>query len=204
MPVPTYDPNHTAEALGLLTDIFKNKPNISGLISSIVPSVQDLEDAINSYLTNILLANAQGVTLDTYGAIVGITRGLYTDAQFRTAISLQIRVLRSEGLAEDVIQVAILASQLQGGSAPQYTEFYPASFLLEIFDITDPGDFALFIGKTRQAGTSGILHYTTWPTTSTSNLVLTSHFGGVTPQGTLDSFFGGVSTRGLLAASATV
>ncbi len=155
--IPSADSKHTEEALALLTDMFKDKPVIAGIIRSIADEIQRLEDSTWQLINGLMLANAVGDVLDKYGSIVLVPRTGMTDSEYKIAILLKIRVLRSQGLAEDVIQSTsiVLASFV-------YAEYAPAGWTVTSFDVSHADILLRLLGKAKAAGTRGNFIFTSW------------------------------------------
>lgn len=131
---PTKDEAHSAEAAGLLISQYKSAPNVGALVKILASEVQTLEDSIWTVLDNMTL-DAQPLPfdplrgwdiLDKIGAIVGQPRNGESDVNYLAAIKLKIRVNRSDGLAEDLIQITHLLF-----ATPTYREYYPASWEID-------------------------------------------------------------------------
>lgn len=200
MAYPTVDNKHTAEALALFTEHYRNKINITGIMKALTPSIQELEgvfwDIINKFQ---LVNNPTGDQLNALGRLVGAPRGSLNDADYLAAVRLQIRVNRSQGLSEDVIQVATLA--LAGNGLPQYLDMPIAQFLVECNNLPSPNVVAKQLSQCRSLGTRGVLHYTVWPDgTGNGDLGLSSEYAAAF-GGLLDSRYGGAQ-GGTLVASA--
>ena len=117
MSIPTRITDHVDAALARLISQFRSpKPVLHGMIRSYVDQLQGLEDVLWDVLNHRLLdpapgesVGAEGVQLDILGKIVGQPRLGLSDAAYRTAIKLRIRVNRSRGSSEDLIQILRLA-----------------------------------------------------------------------------------------------
>lgn len=195
MPVPVYDPNVVAEGLALLTSHFSSQPNITGILGALLRQVQKLEDSVNDYLFKVQLANhpiAGGPwdILDKIGKIVGEPRAGRSDADYVPAIKIRIRTNRSNGLAEDIIQIALLLA-----TTPVYQPWPFESFTLTTFGVTTSVANALieFLGEARSAESEGQLRYTCW-TTSNPLFVLGDSTGSIARGQLNDSVAHGFST----------
>lgn len=133
MTIPVYIPDHVAKGLALLTEQFKGKPNIEGLLKSWLAQFQSLEDVYQQIVSSRSLQGV-GVQLDILGSLVGERRLGRTDDSYKLAISVRILVNGSDGSNEDLqnILLAILATQ---GIAPEnaknyltFEEYFPARF----------------------------------------------------------------------------
>jgi len=226
MAYPTLDTNHVAEATALLTDHYRTKVVIPKLLQCYMNRLQELEGVFWDIINKMLLANSPvGDQLNKLGNIVGAVRepGM-SDADYLQAVKIQIRVNRSQGLSEDVIQVATLA--LNGASIPLYVDVSasgpitiswvdPASFIfvrppkytinqgaafsLDCSNLQAPNNIARLLGDTRSVGTYGELHYTTWA--DGNDFEFGSVYSSAAGQGTFGSVYT-TSVGGLLAAGA--
>jgi len=189
--LPVQDTNVVAEAVALLTSRYASDPVTKGLVTALELRAQEIENVLFDVIFKIQLANqplAGGPwdVLDKIGAIVGIPRNGLDDASYLAAIRIKIRVNRSNGLAEDIIQIAAL---IVTGAA--YREWYPASWEIDAFDVTAAVALALvsYLGEADSAGTEGFVRYSTW---STGIVVFASNVGTVAnAAGFKDSVGGG-------------
>jgi hypothetical protein len=167
MPTPTQDANIVAEGKALLTSAWLPQPNVSGFLAQLLAEVQTLENAIFDFLFKIVLANhplAGGPwqILDQIGAIVGVPRNGLSDASYLPLIYLKVRVDRSQGLDEDIIQISQLIAP--AGQGDFYTNFPPAAWGLYAFGVTTAEAQALqiYLAQARSAGTRGTVYTVTW------------------------------------------
>jgi hypothetical protein len=165
VPIPDKDTAHVVEGVNLLTSRYKALTVTPGIIRALCERFQEIENDYWSFIGGVQLANhpmggGPWDVLDKIGAIVGIARNGLDDTHYLAAIKIKIRVNRSHGLAEDIIQIAALLV-----SGATYVEYYPASFEVDIYNITADVAFALirYLGAARSAGTQGLLRYTLWP-----------------------------------------
>lgn len=180
MPVPTQDTNHVAEGQALLTSHYKNAAVVDGILKALLLRLQAKENDLYALLDDIQLSNhplAGGPwqILDQLGAIVGVKRLGRSDADYLAAIKVKIRINRSHGLAEDIIQITALVI-----AGAIYREWYPAAFEVEGDDISASVANALitYLGEARSTGTAGYLRFSTW-TSPTGVLVRGSTIGTV-------------------------
>jgi hypothetical protein len=200
MPVPVVDNAHVAEGVGLLTSRYKNAAVVKGITTALMLRFQEAEAQLWSLINGVQLSNhpmAGGPwsILDQLASLVGVPGGRkgLSDADLVTAIRLQIKVNRSHGLAEDVIQVLKLAT----GNSQLYLDAPPAGFIVSVLDISDAfaAILASIVTQVRSAGTSGTLIYTTW--SPGNDLILDSTTGHIPAASHLGSTTDG--TGGLLA-----
>lgn len=161
---PSKDNAHETTAISLLTDHYRTKFVIPGLVRAFARQVQVAEDAIWGVIESFYLANDPvGNQLDALGSIVGVARQGANDKDYLALVRLQIRVNRSQGLAEDIIQVMTLTD----GVPPKYHEDFQnpwsGMFIVETWDMSSPAFVAKQIKRCRTAGVYGELRYSTWP-----------------------------------------
>lgn len=97
--------DHVELGLSRLIEQYKEQPNITKLLEIILVQIQELEDAAWSVLVDRLLENATGKSLVTLGRIVGQPYRGNSDEEYKLFIKARIRVNRSNGHADDVIEV---------------------------------------------------------------------------------------------------
>jgi hypothetical protein len=185
MAYPTVDNNHAAEAQALLTDHYRNQTVVPALLASFMPSVQALENTFWQIINSFLLANTPtGDQLNALGGIVGASRGSLDDADYFKKVLLQIRVNRSQGLSEDIIQVATI--YLNGQTPlPLYLDMPNASFLVEISNLPSPYVLQALLPAVRSVAIYGELRYSTWSEAEDQQFANDSEADGV---GTWDPY----------------
>lgn len=124
------------------------------ILTALLNRVQELEDASWALLTNMSVLLATGDLLDKLGKLVGEPRLGRSDADYRVAIKLQIRTLRSRGRATDIIDVSTIAAI---NSTPKYTEHFPAGWQVDIDNLPASAQVATKLGHAKAAGTYGVL-----------------------------------------------
>jgi hypothetical protein len=158
--IPVYITTYATDTQNLVTEVFKRSANILGILKSVGAEIQVLEDALNGYITTLpLTPTSVGDLLDKYGKIVAEPRNGRTDADYYPALILKMRVLRSAGAAEDIIQIGTLTKH----DVLTYVEVYPAGFILVLGNLQGPGATIGFIKKARLGGVLANIVYTTWP-----------------------------------------
>lgn len=159
---PSQDTSHVAESLGYLIEQFKNAPTLRGFVTAFGLSVQELENVFWSVINARLLnASTSGDALTKIGKIVGELRNGRTDAQLLPAVQLRIRVNRSQGLAEDIIQIAAL---LFGNGVSQYADAFPAAWTVTSLNVASAAAVVAAttaLGKASALGVRGLLVYST-------------------------------------------
>ncbi len=150
--IPERITSHEDAAAELLTDRFRGKLVIDGVVRALAKQKDGEESIIWDVLEGRTLDDAEGVWLDFLGKIAGELRRGRSDTDYRYAIRVRIRVNRSKGRAVDVIDVARLLS-----STATYLEYYPLAWEVEIYGTTNGGDFSVLLGQTKAITSYGVL-----------------------------------------------
>lgn len=149
--------DHAGKMLARLAEEFR-KPRISAIITGEAAQYQAIEDAYWQLLTEFGVDTATGHALDVLGRIVGEPRQGALDADYRLRVRARIRVNRSDGTIEDIIDVVrlLIGSVLLPSATIKLTEYYPAAFVLRITGLVISATQALiyssFIKQARGAG----------------------------------------------------
>lgn len=211
--VPTQQTDIVGAALKLYTSAFKNQPNLLAMTRANMAWAQPFVNACWQVINNRILPNLVAMVaanqptadqIDIIGGLVGEKRLGRTDSAYLPAVIIRIRVNRSQGLAEDVIQVANL---LFPGAA--YTEFPTMKFLIEAWGLADPNGFKRLIFDTKATASGGRVHYSTWPPLDIyghpHNFFPSSRYGGALVGTNLfASRYSTLPGAGLLVASVQV
>lgn len=159
--IPAPETEHEAKGLDLLIDQYRGKPVITGILKAYLQRIQRLEDDAWDVIFSKIQDNAYGVGLDQFGEIVGETRRGRADVDYLPAIRLKIRVNRSRGRTQDLVDVALLASVNDAGVV--YRETYPAGWELDLYDVPGIRYVVELLGKTKATSTAGQVIYTPGP-----------------------------------------
>lgn len=159
--LPSYKSDHAEDSLTFLTEVFKTKPVIEGILKSAVASIQTAENMIWDIINSRNLNTATGAQLDLLGELVGEPRkGRTEDEEYREAIRLRVRINRSQGRTSDILDIAKLAL---GDSGFTYSEPATATFVIKYYEAEQAKVLSLInaINDARPAGVYGQLWYTT-------------------------------------------
>ena len=110
--------DHSGKMLARLAEEFR-KPRISAILTGEAAQYQAIEDAFWQLLVERGVDTAVGNALDVLGRIVGEPRQGALDADYRLRVRARIRVNRSDGTIEDIIEVvrlligSVLARRMQ-------------------------------------------------------------------------------------------
>lgn len=195
--------DHAERGLAKLLEQFKGKPRIEALLRAYLNRVQELENAAWEVINYRLLENAEGVQQDIIGRIVGRGRNALSDTDYFYALKGQIRINRSSGRPEDLIDVTRLS--IPSGFVFSYGEFYPATVIISISGAVSFNISILFenLLRTKAGGVRLFLSYSeaapantfTFASGSTPELDTDQGFGDIN-----DALIGGVFS-GVLASS---
>ena len=168
--------DHEGKMLARLAEEFR-KPRISAIIRGEAAQYQAIEDAYWQLLTEFGVETAIGWALDVLGKIVGEPRQGALDADYRLRVRARIRVNRSDGTIEDIIEVVrlLIGSVLLPSATIKLTEYYPAAFVLRITGLVITATQALIYGSfIRQARGAGIGSGFGWQETADADAFVTA------------------------------
>ena len=135
---------------------------VQAILTAFANRLQEGEDLAWSVLLQLsdpTFATTVGDLLAKVGARVVEEPQGRSDADYQAAIRIRVRVNRSRGKAEDIVQIAMLASV---NSTPKYYELNDATCVFQV-DITNlPGaaQVARLLGQAKPVGVRGLLVYT--------------------------------------------
>lgn len=78
------------------------------LLKAWVSTLQGIENTLQDMLSQKNVDNAVGAQLDLLGKVVGQARGGRTDADYRRFIRAKVKVNKSNGIYDDILQVSVL------------------------------------------------------------------------------------------------
>lgn len=168
--------DHVGKMLARLAEEFR-KPRISAVLSGEGVQYQAIEDACWQLLTEFGVDTATGWALDVLGRIVGEPRQGALDADYRLRVRARIRVNRSDGTIEDVIEVVrlLIGSALLPSATIKLTEYYPAAFVLRITGlIITPTQALIYSSFIKQARGAGIGSGFGWQETADADAFVTA------------------------------
>ena len=172
----TRESDHVGKMLVRLGEEFR-KPRIQATLSAEAAQYQAIEDAYWQLLAEFGIETAVGWALDVLGRIVGEPRQGATDADYRLRVRARIRVNRSDGTIEDVIDVVrlLIGPVLLPSATIKLTEYYPAAFVLRITGLIISGSQALIYSSfIRQARGAGIGSGFGWQQTADGDAFVTA------------------------------
>jgi hypothetical protein len=152
IPVPITD--HKAESVALLTDAYRDKRAVKGLVLGASAGADAFEAAVWQCINARYLGNATGHALELLGRLVGQRRNGVNDDEFRNAIRIKIAVNNSRGTAEDLTNIVRL---LANGGFARYTEITAGVFRLEFESAAlSAAGFAAVLELLRAAKPAGV------------------------------------------------
>lgn len=130
----TYAPikitDHADQGVAKFLEQFKDKAALEAWARSYLNRIQELEDAIGEVILIRGIDDSEGVGLNAIGKIVGRPRLALIDADYRIALRAQIRINRSSGTPEDLLDVTGLS--IPAGQDFTLDEAYPATVIIEV------------------------------------------------------------------------
>lgn len=154
--------SHVGDGLDRLLTQYKGRPRLKGWASAYLRQVQVLEDAAYDVLIARMIDNAIGVQLDVIGRIVGEFRSGRVDTVYRRFLRARIRINRSQGNTQDVLDVLAIIT-----STPLFfTEYQPACLYIALSQIADE-DPVLLYSMLRDTKAGGVKLVFIVPTTNT-------------------------------------
>lgn len=197
---PTQNTQIVTQYLGKLTGWYATKPNIVGLTSAILASVQDLENVAWQVLNGVNLdpvTPPTGQNLDNLAAIVDLLREGRTDPQLWTAFKLQVQALCSRGRTEDILKLA------NAMTPSTILEFAIMSMILQSWTATATGldlqTFTELLAEAKDGGARLIWYYTTWA--DGNDFAMDSAYDSTQGEGGWGSVWDTGTAGGLLVAA---
>lgn len=99
------NPNHSEHGVLKFAAPFWGKPRWAALFVAIGRQIQEVEDALCAVIDSRALDNATGAQLALLGKLVGQADPGLGEAVFKNLIRVRIRINRSEGGRDDLIEV---------------------------------------------------------------------------------------------------
>lgn len=100
--------NLSDEAQELMLFQFNDSPKLKGLIRELVAPLQCVADNLEKLSDGAYIREASGATLDVLARLVGQQRKDMKDDSLRLWIKLRIMLNRSQGTAEDLLDILVL------------------------------------------------------------------------------------------------
>jgi hypothetical protein len=149
---------HVADGLRRLLTKEKDSVLFRGLVESYLRRIQEVEDTAWLVLDSRTL-EGEGAQLDALGRLLKQARGELGDSDYRLALRARIRILRSNGTAPDLQDVADLS--VPDGFSHDYEEAYPKTSLVSVIGAVDFAIAVLLrnLLRAKPAGTKLYLAY---------------------------------------------
>lgn len=191
--VPITD--YLQRGLDRLLEQYKGKPVLAAILESWLIQFQQIEDMLLAVKASRMVDTATGYSLAKIARKVRAPLG-DTDEQTRLRIKLEIRARRSNGRAEDLIEIIRIAQQaLDPDGSTGYEENYPAGVELRL-DVDDPAEIHAYAKRAKLGGVK--LRSLYLGDTSKPAFRFAAYGGGGSPvtSGGFSSTAGGVSDPG--------
>lgn len=144
---------HRADALKRLLQQYKGKPRLESLIDSTNIQVQEIEDALFGLRIRLDIDSVGGIPLDMIGEIVGIERGGFDDATYRSILKSKIGQNVSNGTPEDVITTFVA---ITGTEFVLYQDLFPGGIGLYSTVQIDPALIDLIYSLVEKTDPAGV------------------------------------------------
>lgn len=144
--------DHDQRILDRLLTQLKEKPVLAAFLGTYSKVLQELEDTFWDLKVKRTLDVAMAAQLDVIGHILKEPRGPLDDDDYRAVLRIKVRVLKSAGTAEQVMQIARL---VLGSTGFDYREWFPAAETVEVMS-TPVFELALLARFLRQAKSGGV------------------------------------------------
>lgn len=161
------DTAHVAEALALLLEQYKGKPDFEALLASYIEQVQLLEVPAHDLYAKRTLDDAVKAQLDDLGDVVRQIRTSSDDDVFRAWVIARIAINRSNGHAEEIINILRLVS----AATDDFTvrDLGNAAIAVDIFTGVSSAWADVLIDLARESKAGGVRIYLFWSTQPESN-----------------------------------
>jgi hypothetical protein len=154
----TLVPSHCAEGRSLLmSPQWQGKPRIAAMLCAWLERVQTAEAAAFDSLTLRDVETSEGIQLDRIGRVVLEGRRGRSDERYRDALRVRILANRSDGRAEDLIEiVSRLDRYSETAEIVDLREYFPAAIIVEGRReiLNDPREIVRFLRTAKGAGVS--------------------------------------------------
>lgn len=115
MPVPSQITDHTDATYDKLLGQFKDKPVIQAVLKTWTDKIQEVEDDLYDLMTKTLFLSAEGVNLQRYGSLLGITRPAgIADGAYRELLIAEILRRSSDGTPDRIRQILEATTGMTG------------------------------------------------------------------------------------------
>lgn len=201
--LPTLDLNHVAEGLAYLISQYQGKKNITAVLTACLNRIQDAENMLWDVIESQWLSTTAVPTGAPTQALLQLadlvkcpTSGL-SGAQLAFLLPIWRAARRSEGLAEDLIQ--ILATAFGKGNYA-YAEYYPAAYEAVVPNVPDPTLVAPLVSALAIARDPGVYAVVAWGNWPAATFAFASRYASGQGTGFKDTY-SGANAMGLLAAA---
>jgi hypothetical protein len=144
---------HLTDAIRRLLEQYKDKTNISGLLTALMVDVQPEEDAVYQLLDRLNIDLMGGVNLDRIGVIVGQPRENRDDPAYRIRLKARIIQNISQGEPETLIRLVAL---LMTSPLVEICEECNGGVIIMAQGMVDPSEIDSFYENIQIATAAGV------------------------------------------------
>lgn len=142
---------HVDDGLARLLSRWRGSPRMVTFVRIVLERVQHVENVLWDVYSKSGIDTAEGVQLDTLGAIVGEPRKGRQDTQYRTYVRARVLINRSKGKVFDTLAVARLI--VEPTATITYDPEYPAAYRVTVANTAVPvADISAILNEVRPAG----------------------------------------------------
>lgn len=186
-PTPAVLP-HIDAAVDRLAQQYRELPNITGLLTATCEQMQDADDTARTLSTMLDPDASVGAQLDKLGGVIGEARQGFDDGSYAQHIKARIFLNRSSGTIPELLTMFNFI--LGDGYPLVLTEYFPASFLLNVDGALDPTTAAYLLSFLRAGKPAGVRAFLEWSSVSPTETFTFLDGGGA---GFDDGIFASVS-----------
>jgi hypothetical protein len=160
--VATKQTAHASAAIARVVSQLREKPKFDAFVRAFAAEVQAIEDALFTVIDGYKIdESSPTAALDRLGEILGQARNGATNAVYVTYLRARVRVNRSLGRAEDVLNLFRVLLPTTAVSAFVVTDYYPSAFTVTLNNIVttaaNAAIYASFLAGARSAGVNAQL-----------------------------------------------
>ena len=119
----TYISDHITRQKEKIISQLKDQPNFEALLTVLLEPLQDLETFINQLWNKVNVDAGQGDVLDLIGRIVDLSRGGYSDTEYRSLLRLKIGTNVSKGNFQPLVNII---KEVTDSTYVEMQEIFPA------------------------------------------------------------------------------
>lgn len=137
-----------------LIEQYKFRPRVRAILQSWLNQFEYFEEKALEFVINRWIDDAEGVTLDVWGRLLGIGRGTLEDDEYRPLVKNHLLLLKMSGTGESNYFLGLML-----GLVLRVKDYYPAAYVIEHLGFGDIQRFFFVFRRQRPAGVRGLFHW---------------------------------------------